>query len=1064
MKQIFVKKNVLSASIGLIVGGAVSAPSWAQEALEEEVVVTGIRGSLERALDIKREAKGVVDAISSEDIGKFPDSNLAESLQRITGVSISRSNNEGQQVSVRGMAPEFNMVTLNGRTMPTASDDRNAVQTRAFNFAELASESISGVNVYKTGKASQVTGGIGATIDIRTSRPLDIGETKLAGGFKAVFDQSNETGEDVTPEISGLYSDVFLDGKLGFLASFSYQERHNREYIAAIDGWLQAGVNTNNPTNWDLDQDGIFDDTNKNGIIDEADDTDPGVTINDLVNNGNAATFNEVNGLSEGDEGFRTSDVWFVPRNYNVGFADHERTRFNGSMVVQFAPTEEVTFTVDYVRSDFEDQIHRNQLGVWFANSAATVVQDLNANGTATRISENGGTLDVFGFANLDKSNNESLGFNVEWDLTDNFNLEFDAHNSTSEAGDDPQFGPGATTDQFLILGYAVSQGFEIPDGAEIPTLSGLERGPDGLTGTADDIVDVYDPSLIGTNLSFWNRNAQETEINEWRLIGDLALDSLVTNVKFGIGRIKHETEADIRANQQTNPGGVTALPDGNFSRFSVADEFSDFEGSEFLPDIFAFDTEVMIDAIVRVYDETDGIEARSIFLDAEPDQLHRLTEETDSAFVEVTGEYEFDDFIIQRIDVLAGLRYETTDVIGNSQQLIFTRLQQRSGTEIAELTDARYNCILQFPNEGSTEFAECVAANEARGFTDIQSDYDYLLPSLDISVNITDDLIARFSASNTIARSDLVQQRGTQSVTASDKGTFLLSEGNPGLLPYNSINLDVSLEWYYGDASYASIGFFSKDVTDFLATTTRQDTFNDIRDPSNDTLSPRATLAREELVSEGIETPDDTQIYTRMLANQQAALVANPGDANLAAFVENNTIISADDDPLAIWNVAAPDNGEEATLEGVEVAIQHLFGESGFGVIANATFVESNAEFDVSNTTQTFAITGLSDSANLVAFYDKYGFQARLAYNWRDEFLNGPIGQLRVQGEPTFTEEFGQFDLNISYDINENVTVFLEGLNITEEDARQHGRYEEQLLQAIVGSSRWNLGARANF
>src|SRR5690606_33151322 len=161
-------------------------------------VVTGIRASLERAMDIKRESAGVVDAISAEDIGKFPDTNLAESLQRITGVSISRNNGEGAEVTVRGFGAGNKMVTLNGRTMPAAqTSNGGGGGSRAFDFGNLASEGISGVEVYKTGKANITTGGIGATINIKTARPLDNADAGFTGsiGAKAVHDTTNRFGD-----------------------------------------------------------------------------------------------------------------------------------------------------------------------------------------------------------------------------------------------------------------------------------------------------------------------------------------------------------------------------------------------------------------------------------------------------------------------------------------------------------------------------------------------------------------------------------------------------------------------------------------------------------------------------------------------------------------------------------------------------------------------------------------------------------------------------------------------------------------------------------------------------
>src|SRR5690606_19807286 len=164
-----------------------AADSSASEDIEV-IQISGIRGSLIRSMDVKRDASGVVDAISAEEMGKFPDTNLAESLQRITGVSISRSNGEGSQITVRGFGAGNNMVTLNGRAMPSASTNNGGGgDSRAFDFANLASEGISGVDVYKTGKANIVTGGIGATINIKTAKPLDNPGLVASVGAKAVM-------------------------------------------------------------------------------------------------------------------------------------------------------------------------------------------------------------------------------------------------------------------------------------------------------------------------------------------------------------------------------------------------------------------------------------------------------------------------------------------------------------------------------------------------------------------------------------------------------------------------------------------------------------------------------------------------------------------------------------------------------------------------------------------------------------------------------------------------------------------------------------------------------------
>ena len=182
-------RATLAASASVLATGIFAQPAVAQdtaaapaENADNAIVVTGFRASLEHSMDIKRESSGVVDAISAEDIGKFPDTNLAESLQRVPGVSINRVNGEGSQVTVRGFGPQFNLVTVNGRQMATSfvnavggdqSVDFTQATSRSFDFNNLASEGVSRLEVYKTGRSAMPSGGIGAVINIVTQRPLE---------------------------------------------------------------------------------------------------------------------------------------------------------------------------------------------------------------------------------------------------------------------------------------------------------------------------------------------------------------------------------------------------------------------------------------------------------------------------------------------------------------------------------------------------------------------------------------------------------------------------------------------------------------------------------------------------------------------------------------------------------------------------------------------------------------------------------------------------------------------------------------------------------------------------
>ncbi|HEU5436632.1 MAG TPA: TonB-dependent receptor plug domain-containing protein, partial [Telluria sp.] len=209
----------------------------------QTVVVSGLRASLQSSLNLKRNSDGIVDGIVAEDIGKFPDTNLAEALQRISGVSIDRNNGEGQKVTVRGVGPDFNLVLFNGRQMATSNlGDLNG---RSFDFANVASEAISQIQVYKTSRADSPTGGIGATLNVMTARPLERPGLQSSIGVKGVYDKSNtnlpgdvKASKSGTPEFSGIYSNTSADGRFGVAVSGSYQERNSGYNQASVSsGW-----------------------------------------------------------------------------------------------------------------------------------------------------------------------------------------------------------------------------------------------------------------------------------------------------------------------------------------------------------------------------------------------------------------------------------------------------------------------------------------------------------------------------------------------------------------------------------------------------------------------------------------------------------------------------------------------------------------------------------------------------------------------------------------------------------------------------------------------------------
>ena len=217
-------------------GLAMAQEAEATDPEVEVIEVQGIRGSMIRSMDLKRGASGVVDAISAEEMGKFPDTNLAESLGRITGVSISRSNGEGSEITVRGFGPEFNLVTLNGRQMPGTGFKRS------FAFENLSSEGVRALEIQKTSRAEAPTGGVGATVNIVSTKPLSDPGTKGSFMAKGIYDESNEKYEDVTPEIAGVFSSTLFDDTFGISFSFSHQRRDFHLEQANIQGWQYGEV------------------------------------------------------------------------------------------------------------------------------------------------------------------------------------------------------------------------------------------------------------------------------------------------------------------------------------------------------------------------------------------------------------------------------------------------------------------------------------------------------------------------------------------------------------------------------------------------------------------------------------------------------------------------------------------------------------------------------------------------------------------------------------------------------------------------------------------------------
>jgi TonB-dependent receptor len=429
------------------------------------------------------------------------------------------------------------------------------------------------------------------------------------------------------------------------------------------------------------------------------------------------------------------------------------------------------------------------------------------------------------------------------------------------------------------------------------------------------------------------------------------------------------------------------------------------------------------------------------------------VNEDTQSVYAQLAMKFELGG---RPANLVVGARYEDTDVTSTNLQLVPTALLWQDDNDFQ------------------------VVRGTVPELVDGSGSYNNLLPNLDFDIGLSDSMKARFSYSKTIARAGYGTLAAGQTVGGGGGGSTLNGavptggQNNPGILPLESDNFDVSFEYYFSDTGYVSVGAFLKNVDNFIGNSVEMQTLFGIR---NQTGGPAAQQAYAFLRSAQCAAQNggsacgvsDSHLFTAtaMLINSAATggLAAyNNTEAQHVAIATKYDILPTANDPLTTFAVNTPVNNQSARINGYEFAGQYFFGDSGFGVLANYTIVEGDVGFDVGadpNQNQ-FALTGLSDSANAVLMFEKFGLSARLAYNWRDEFLS----QVNQGGwrNPYFVEAYDQIDLSVGYDINDNFAVSFEAINLTGEDVRWHGRSELQLWRLEDQGARYALGARYKF
>jgi len=876
------RKLVLLAATALS-AAAIVAPAFAQDAAPQTdapaaatpdesqvVIVRGIRRSMKAAIDIKKAAINTVDSIAAEDLGKLPDQNVAESLQRIPGVTIERNRGEGRYVSVRGFGPKFNAVTVNGRTLAT---DNNG---REFSFDVLPSELIAGADVYKSPQANINGASIGATVDVRTLRPLDQSKSFTAAG--SIGSQWAELADTQNPEASGVMSWRNDARTFGVALSASYMDQEVRDdeftigaghvYRSSTDSYYNAG-----------------------GVA--------GARIGPDV-----APFTHISMPSN------LSPFFFVRKKKMTGL--------NGS--VQWKPAENLTLTLDTLFSKAD--ITEDQTGLAYDFSGGTLVEQVIQGSEAVYQRYTGGTVDQILQHDTRDVTTTMVGFNAAWKATDTLTLSFDA--STSKAQRRGKEDSDFTTirRKNMDLWFDRRSGSPIYDyGFSSPNYDNASTNPQGITA----------------HYYIWGGGSDiDDKTNEFKLDAKWAPEGAVT-LYAGLAseqRTKTITTNSMPFGQQcAYCGSDRVLPESLFSNTNM-NFFSSHSGN-IIRDWVAYDPIALINQVKQFADADGKAFAPGVF---DPSGSSVVDEK-------VTIGYLMSDIRTEiggmPLSINAGVRVEDTNYTSSgASRTVLSAVPNGAGQNIITVSD-----VVPVSFDGH--------------YTDI-------LPSLNAKLNLTDELIARFSASRVLTRPTLSDLSPKQSIQT-NPGNETIKRGNPDLQPFRASQIEGGLEWYFDRTSLLSFNAFYKNIDSFVTLTT---------------------------------TPQKVDQVT--------------------------------------FQVTVPTNGNGAVVKGFELGYRQVFSDlpspfDGLGAQVSYTYAESDANYVNAVANVSYGLEGLSkDSYTLVGFYEKYGFQARLAYTWRDKFLQVASGR---NGEPEYFDAYGQLDAGVSYDINDHFTVYLDGLNLTDEN-----------------------------
>ncbi len=887
------------------------APVFAQtdqeasdEGVVEEVMVTGIRRSLDFAADIKREANAVVDAITAQDIGLFSDNNIGEALARIPGVLLEREAGEGYRVSIRGLGPRFVRTTVNGRTALSASggETGGGDDARGFTFNIMPSEVVSKAAVSKSTQAWEIEGGIGGVVDLVTNRPLDF----RPRGDDFYFSATARATHNNLAKDERYRGTIFMNKKVedafGFFFAASIDEADRIDNLSEsqrlriFEGDFEAG-------------------TLVNGVPLE-EDTEmalshfSGVRYQEQPIPRDRNTF--VTGLQW------RSDNWDVNFDWTAGFEDEvrddKRLWYGFGDIIRRFDDKMTSLTIDFGDEDFDrtEPTLGTLVAYEFEGLSGRRVEPLLA-GLYRRVPR---TSDV-----------NVGGLNVVWNNGDDWTVAAD-------------------------LGYADQDTERILERLRTRLNRDLDLYND-ISGSYDIATSGYPIALLydadGNELSPLDKDHQKFNLLERRIFNehgqdtsfrlDLTKDlgerggeglfSVFDEVRFGLAWNEMEFGREVLGSEYDGPDFDMTTIQPAFGRGILNDvNVPGFVHEFAIPDIDdpAFE---------------DYLENATYFI--EQSEWFDVTEEITSVYLQ--GNFSGESRIPFRGNI--GVRYVQTD-------------------------QTNFGWI------GEGEGDDFIPADPANPQVLTSRSYDHFLPSFNIAFDIAEDMVLRFAANKALTRPDPIDMSSRIDFNdLADEGDDRASGGNPNLEPYTTTSFESILEFYPENGGSYAVGLFYKELESFISSGSSPELVNVVG--------------------------DDGEVTQRLL------------------------------------DVRRPVNTDGGTISGIELQWHVPFDTfaSGFwehfGLNGSYTYVDAEMDAVVPDRGTPISLRGTSEhSGNLVLYYEHEKFGARVAANYRSDYLFQEASDTDRFDEWTYGRTI--VDLNLDYLINENLKIRFTASNLTDE------------------------------